>query len=107
MQRRPLMNRILKIGMDVHSTNYTLCIVEPKLEGDPDRLYEIQVEPDYLNIIKVINKLKQKYRNDTLHITCGYEAGCLGYKLYHDLTNAKIDCVILAPSTMEMLGANA
>lgn len=43
------MNRILKIGMDVHSTNYTLCIVEPKLEGDPDRLYEIQVEPDYLN----------------------------------------------------------
>ena len=40
------MNRILKIGMDVHSTNYTLCIVEPKLEGDPELLYEVQVEPD-------------------------------------------------------------
>ena len=46
------MNRILKIGMDVHSTNYTLCIVEPKLEGDPDRLYEIQVEPDVVRQIR-------------------------------------------------------
>jgi transposase len=98
------MNRILKIGMDVHSTNYTLCIVEPKIEGDPDRLYEVQVEPDYLNIVRVINNLKKKYKDDTLHITCGYEAGCLGYKLYHELTNAEINCVILAPSTMEMPG---
>lgn len=96
------MNRILKIGMDVHSTNYTLCVVEPKLEGDPELLYEVQVDPDYLNILKVISKLKEKYKEDTLHITCGYEAGCLGYNLYHELDNAGIKCVILAPSTMEM-----
>lgn len=25
------MNRIIKIGMDVHSTNYTLCAVEPTI----------------------------------------------------------------------------
>ena len=76
------MNRILKIGMDVHSTNYTLCIVESRPEGDPDRLYEVQVEPDYLNIIRVISNLKKKYKDDKRHITCGYEAGYLGYKLY-------------------------
>ena len=56
------MNRILKIGMDVHSTNYTLCIVEPKIDGDPDRLYEVQVEPDYLNIVRVISNLKKSTR---------------------------------------------
>lgn len=98
------MNRILKIGMDVHSTNYTLCVVEPKLEGDPDLLYEIQVDPDCDSILKVISRLEKKYRNDTLHITCGYEAGCMGYTLYHELENAGIHCVILAPSTMEMPG---
>ena len=98
------MNRILKIGMDVHSTNYTLCVVEPKLEGDPELLYEVQVEPDYLNILKVISSLKKKYKEDNLHITCGYEAGCLGYTLYHELNKANIKCVILAPSTMEMPG---
>ena len=98
------MNRILKIGMDVHSTNYTVCVVEPKLEGDPDLLYEVQVEPDYLNVVKIVSTLKQKYKDDTLHVTCGYEAGCLGYTLYHDLTNAGINCIILAPSTMAMPG---
>ena len=96
------MNRILKIGMDVHSTNYTLCVAEPKLEGEPDYLYEVEVEPDYLNIIKVIANLRKKYKDDTLHITCGYEAGCLGYTLYHQLDNVGVKCVILAPSTMEM-----
>ena len=96
------MNRILKIGMDVHSTNYTLCIAEPKLEGEPDYLYEVEVEPDYLNIIKVISNLKKKYKDDALDITCGYEAGCLGYTLCHQLDNVGVKCVIMAPSTMEM-----
>ena len=96
------MNRILKIGMDVHSTNYTLCVAEPKLEGEPDYLYEVEVEPDYINITKVITNLRKKYRDDALDITCGYEAGCLGYTLYHQLDNVGIKCVILAPSTMEM-----
>ena len=41
------MNRIVKIGMDVHSTNYTLCAMEPVLGGD-DRIFaNIQVTPDY------------------------------------------------------------
>ena len=98
------MNRILKIGMDVHSTNYTLCVVEPNLEGDPDLLYEVQVDPDYHNILDVISKLRKKYKDDQLHITCGYEAGCLGYTLYHELEKEGVSCVILAPSTMEMPG---
>ncbi|MDO4803328.1 MAG: hypothetical protein Q4A32_00730 [Lachnospiraceae bacterium] len=98
------MNRILKIGMDVHSTNYTLCVAEPRIEGEPDYLYEVQLDPDYNEIIRVISSLKRKYKDDALDITCGYEAGSLGYALYHNLDNAGIKCVILAPSTMEMPG---
>jgi len=42
------MNRIIKIGMDVHSTNYTLCAMEPTI-GAEDRVFgQIQIAPDYM-----------------------------------------------------------
>ena len=95
------MNRIIKIGMDVHSTNYTLCAMEPTI-GSEDRIFgEIQVAPDYKEVICFIESLKMKLGlNDEYSIECGYEAGCLGYTLYHQLTNAGLKCVILAPTTM-------
>ena len=95
------MKRILKIGMDVHSTNYTLCAMEPVI-GAEDRVFAtVQVTPDYKNIILFIENLKQKLgRNNTYDIECGYEAGCLGYSLYNQLTAAGVKCVILAPTTM-------
>ena len=95
------MNRILKIGMDVHSTNYTLCAMEPVI-GAEDRIFaNIQVTPDYKNIILFIENLKEKLgTNDTYDVECGYEAGCLGYSLYNQLTKAGVKCVILAPTTM-------
>ena len=95
------MYRIIKIGMDVHSTNYTLCAMEPTV-GAEDRVFgEIQVAPDYKEIILFIESLKMKLGfHDDYSIECGYEAGCLGYALYNQLTNAGIKCVILAPTTM-------
>ena len=95
------MKRILKIGMDVHSTNYTLCAMEPVI-GAEDRVFAtVQVTPDYKNIILFIENLKQKLgRKNTYDIECGYEAGCLGYSLYNQLTAAGVKCVILAPTTM-------
>ena len=95
------MNRIIKIGMDVHSTNYTLCAMEPTI-GAEDRVYgEVQVAPDYKEVICFIESLKMKLGLDNEYsIECGYEAGCLGYTLYHQLVNAGIKCVILAPTTM-------
>ena len=39
------------------------------------------------------------YGEDALFI-CGYEAGCLGFTLYHQLTDHNVKCVILAPTTM-------
>lgn len=95
------MNRIVKIGMDVHSTNYTLCAMEPVLDGEERIFANIKVTPDYKNVIQFINKLKNKLgASDTYSIECGYEAGCLGYSLYHQLTDAGVKCTILAPTTM-------
>lgn len=95
------MYRILKIGMDVHSTNYTLCAMEPVI-GEEDRIFAtIKVTPDYKNILMFIENLKQKLGPDNRYdIQCGYEAGCLGYSLYNQLTAAGVKCVILAPTTM-------
>ena len=87
--------------MDVHSTNFTLCAMEPTI-GAEDRIFgEIQTAPDYKEIIIFIECLKMKLGlYDDYSIECGYEAGCLGYTLYNQLTNAGINCVILAPTTM-------
>ena len=54
------MYRIIKIGMDVHSKNYTLCAMEPTI-GSEDRIFgEVQVAPDYKEIICFIESLKMK-----------------------------------------------
>ena len=95
------MYRILKIGMDVHSTNFTLCAMEPTF-GSEERVFaNITVAPDYKEVILFIESLRMKLGlNNEYSIECGYEAGCLGYTLYHQLTDAGVKCVILAPSTM-------
>ena len=95
------MNRIIKIGMDVHSKNHTLCAMEPTI-GAEDRISgKVQVAPDYKEIICFIESLKRKLGPDNKYfIECGYEAGCLGYTLYHHLTGTGDKCVILIPTTM-------
>lgn len=75
--------------------------MEPVI-GAEDRIFaNIKVTPDYKNILMFIENLKLKLGlNDTYDIECGYEAGCLGYSLYNQLTAAGVKCVILAPTTM-------
>ena len=95
------MKRIIKIGMDVHSTNFTLCAMEPTI-GAEERVYgAVQVAPDYKEVLRFIESVKMKLGlHEDYSFECGYEAGCLGYTLYHQLNNAGIACVILAPTTM-------
>ena len=95
------MYRIIKIGMDVHSKNYTLCAMEPTI-GSEDRIFgEVQVAPDYKEIICFIESLKMKLGfYDDYSVECGYEAGLP--RLYplppaHKNTRSS---VILAPTTM-------
>lgn len=46
-----------------------------------------------------MNRIRKQRGEDTCFVY-GYEAGCLGYSLYHQLTDQGVECVILAPSTM-------
>ena len=89
-------NSIIYVGMDVHTTNYTLVCYS--IEKD-DFFAPVQVAPDFKNIVKYINKIKENVGSD-VEIICGYEAGCLGYSLYKQLTKENINCVIMAPTSL-------
>lgn len=60
---------------------------------------EIQIKPDYREVLKYLDRVRARHGGDCRFL-CGYEAGCLGYTLYHQLTDHGVECVILAPSTM-------
>lgn len=93
------MNSIIFIGMDVHSTNFTFCALEPAF-GKEDKIFGVvKTTPDYRQVIKYIDKLKKEL-GDGYDFICGYEAGCLGYTLHDQLSQNDIKCIILAPSTM-------
>ena len=58
------MKRILRIGMDVHSTNYTLCAIEPRFDGDDIIYANVKVTPDPDNIMQFIENLQKKIKED-------------------------------------------
>lgn len=90
------MNSILYIGMDVHKESYTICTYD--FESDSVK-YQQKMKSDYKNILKYVDKIRMTYGKE-YDVICGYEAGCLGYSLYHQLSAHGINCIILAPSTM-------
>jgi len=91
------MNSILYVGMDVHKENYTLCCYS---FDDEELMYKQTIEPDYKMILKYLERVRSRYHEEEVEFVCGYEAGCLGYTLYHQLTNHGVKCIILAPTTM-------
>ena len=97
------MKRIIKIGIDVHTTSHTLCIYEPSLTDESKVLFRTQIIPKAKNILKAIKNFKEHNPNDEFDITCGYEAGYLGFSLYRELKelDPKLKCVILAPTKMK------
>ncbi len=90
------MSSILYVGMDVHSTSYTLCTYSMETDSE---FGLVKLEADYKNVVQYVKRLKDHYGKDT-RVICAYEAGGLGYSLYRSLTEKKIECVIMAPSTM-------
>lgn len=95
------MNSIINIGMDVHSTNFTLCGFT--MAGQKP-FAQTTINPDIRELEKYLSKLDNELGGGC-EFLCGYEAGCLGYSLYHQITKHnwkgfKVGCVILAPTTM-------
>ena len=84
------------VGMDVHKETFSLCCYTNEKEQAE---YPQKVDDHYSKVINYIEAMRFHYGDDALFI-CGYEAGCLGFTLYHQLTDHNMKCVILAPTTM-------
>lgn len=84
------------VGMDVHKESFTLCAFT--IEADKASYFQ-KTESDYKKILVYLDFLRSIYGDDVKFV-CGYEAGCLGYSLFHQLTASGVDCVILAPTTL-------
>ena len=89
-------NTTVYIGMDVHKDSFTLCAFTVDMK-EPSHI--VKIPSDYKQILKYMERMRTIFGNDADFI-CGYEAGCLGYSLYHDLTKCNVKCEILAPTTM-------
>ena len=96
------MKSIIYVGMDVHSTNYTLSCYS--IENDMD-FATVQIAPDYKELLKYLDKVRENY-GEPCEFRCGYEAGCLGFTLYHQLTEHGVPCVVMAPTTMPVYRKN-
>lgn len=96
------MNTIVYVGMDVHKESYTLCCYC----YDTDKVeYKQTIPSDYKLVLKYMESVRKRYDGEVTFI-CGYEAGCLGYSLYHQLKEHAVDCKILAPTTMAITNTN-
>ena len=96
------MTSITYVGLDVHTTNYTAACYR----FETDNAFAVaELKPKAEEIVKYLARVK-KNLGENCEFLCGYEAGCLGYSLYHELTAKGIKCVIMAPSTIESAPAN-
>ena len=85
--------------MDVHKNTYSLCGIN---SSTGEVIAQTKCAAEVKNILKFIKSAKERMSEENeVDILTGYEAGCLGFSLYHELAYHDIPCVILAPSTMQ------
>ena len=87
---------IAYVGIDAHTTNYTLAT---RLEGSKEPINVNTYSPAISNIVKYCKAIRKEYGKYT-EIIIGYEAGCLGFKLRRDLEKNDLKCIILAPTSI-------
>ena len=96
------MNSVVYVGMDVHKESYTMCCYtfeEDKIQ------YQQKIKSDYKQVLKYLEQVRKCYDREIDYV-CGYEAGCLGYALYNQLTAHSVKCIIMAPTTMAITNTN-
>lgn len=87
---------IVYVGMDVHKETFSLCCYTNEKEMAE---YPQKTEAHYSKVLNYLEAMRFHYGDDVLFV-CGYEAGCLGFTLYHELEEHGVKCVILAPTTI-------
>jgi len=96
------MKSILYVGIDVHKESFTLCCYDV---SDDKLQYQQLVAPNYKMVLKYLEWVRARYEGE-VEFVCGYEAGPLGYVLYHQLNDYGVKCIILAPTTMAITTKN-
>ena len=84
------------VGMDVHKDSFSLCCYTNEKEKAE---FPQKVDSHYSKVINYIEAMRFHYGDDATFI-CGYEAGCLGFTLYHQLTDHNVKCIVMAPTTL-------
>ncbi|WP_105152270.1 IS110 family transposase [Streptococcus suis] len=91
----------LFIGMDVHKESFSLCYYDMMANQFK---HSTKVGPNVSYIVNYVNELRRLYGQDA-EVLCGYEAGCLGFTLYHQLQAHGIPCIVMAPTTVMKEGS--
>lgn len=90
----------LFIGMDVHKESFSLCYYDMMANQVK---HEVKIGANVNYVVNYVQELRKLYGQDA-EVLCGYEAGCLGFSLYHQLQAHDIPCVVIAPTTMMIEG---
>ena len=90
------MKSIIYVGMDVHKETYSMCCYSMENQSC---FAEIQIESEIKAVMKYLRRVQANY-GAPCEFVCAYEAGCIGYSLYHELAAEGVECVIMAPTTM-------
>lgn len=70
--------------MDVHKNTYSLCGIN---SSTGEIIAQTKCAAEVKNILKFIKSAKERISEENeVDILTGYEAGCLGFSLYHELT---------------------
>lgn len=75
------------VGMDVHKKTFSFCCYTNEKEK-PE--YPQKVDAHYSKILNYLEAMRFYYGNDADFIY-GYEVGCLGFTLYHRLTQHNVN----------------
>ena len=93
------MNKSLRfVGLDVHKDSITIAVAE---EGrEPAHVYG-EILNDWEILKRALRRLGAKSS-----LRCCYEAGPCGYGLHRKMKQAKIECVVVAPSLVPVQSGN-
>ena len=80
------------IGLDVHKDTIAVALAKPGRGGEVVLYGHINNEPGS------VDRLFKKFAKTHERMLVCYEAGPCGYRLFRQLTNAGIECQVVAPS---------
>lgn len=91
------MKIIVYVGIDVHKATFSACCYLPSTQS---YFAEDTFQGETGKVLDYLEMVKNSLENEP-EFHCGYEAGCRGYSLAKDLLNKGIDCVVMAPTTID------